>query len=35
MNITLIMGDNQMECPKCYSFFHKQYLYFHISKCLG
>jgi uncharacterized protein (DUF2225 family) len=33
--ITSIMGDNQVECPKCYSYFHRQYLAFHMSKCVG
>lgn len=35
MNITAIQGDNQLECPKCLSLFHSQYLYFHMSKCKG
>ncbi|KXZ64707.1 hypothetical protein AVENLUH7437_01821 [Acinetobacter venetianus] len=35
MNITAVMGDNQAECPKCYSYFHYQYLPFHMTKCQG
>jgi len=33
--ITAFNGDNQVECPKCLSYFHQQYLPFHISKCEG
>ncbi|WP_171406658.1 hypothetical protein [Acinetobacter cumulans] len=28
-------GDNQIECPKCYSKFRKELLPFHMSKCVG
>lgn len=34
-NITAINGDMQVECPKCYSLFHKGFLPFHLTKCLG
>jgi len=34
-NITSINGDMQVECPNCYSLFHRQYLPFHMSKCSG
>lgn len=34
-DITAFNGDNQAECPKCYSYFHRQYLPFHMSKCVG
>lgn len=33
--ITAFNGDNQVECSKCYSYFHRQYLTFHMTKCEG
>ena len=35
INITALNGDNQLECPKCNSYFHKGFLYFHLTKCVG
>lgn len=35
LNIKSIQGDNQVECPRCFSYFHKQYLPFHMSACEG
>ena len=28
-------GNNDAECPKCYSKFHRQYLPFHMTTCEG
>ena len=35
MKYVFMNGDNQAECPKCGSYFHYQYLPFHMSKCEG
>ncbi|WP_395000365.1 hypothetical protein, partial [Acinetobacter sp.] len=31
--LSIVLGSVDVECPKCFSRFHHQYLPFHMSKC--
>lgn len=33
--LSIVLGSVDVECPKCFSRFHHQYLPFHMSKCEG
>lgn len=35
MKIYQVMGSNEKMCPECGSYFHYQYLPFHMSSCEG